>query len=200
MSNSSKRTRSVGWRDRVFAAMKGTQYFSRLNYNVQRGLREIVAPAHRISDQDWARVLCEFDSTCAYCGAISSAENRGIVPDHLVAVTDFGELVSGNIVPACQTCNDSRGNKPWRTFLTDRFPADAMSRIHRIEQYIAVHNYSPRSPESSLTPQELAQYDALVAEWSDFLARARRLQSSVAERRSLEADSSSAPTSLRGAE
>jgi NMD protein affecting ribosome stability and mRNA decay len=154
-----------------------------MNYNVRRGLREIVAPDHRVSKQEWALVLAEFDGTCAYCGATASAENRGIVPDHLVAVTDFGELVPGNIVPACQTCNDSRGNKPWRTFLSSRFPADATNRIRRIEQYIAIHNYSPRDPESSLTPEELLNYKALIANWEAFLAKAQELQSRVAQRR-----------------
>ncbi|MCL1633248.1 HNH endonuclease [Luteimonas sp. SX5] len=178
--------------------MKGTQHFSRMNYNVRRGLREIVAPDHRVSKQEWALVLTEFGGTCAYCGATASAENRGIVPDHLVAVTDFGELVPGNIVPACQTCNDSRGNKPWREFLAGRFPADAAGRIKRIEQYIAVHNYSPRSPESSLTPDELVQYNGLVVEWEFFLAKAQELQSKVAQRRSLAANNSFKPKSLRG--
>lgn len=130
--------------------MKGTQHFSRMNYNVRRGLREIVAPDHRVSKQEWALVLAEFDGTCAYCGATASAENRGIVPDHLVAVTDFGELIPGNIVPACQTCNDSRGNKPWRTFLASRFPADAANRIRRIERYVALctttRHAAPRHP------------------------------------------------------
>ncbi|MDB6061998.1 MAG: hypothetical protein JWM78_2101 [Verrucomicrobiaceae bacterium] len=168
--------------------MKGTQHFSRMSYNVRRGLREIVAPDHRVSKDEWALVLAEFGSSCAYCYAVASAENRGIVPDHLVAVTDFGELVPGNIVPACQTCNDSRGNKPWRAFLSTRFPVEATVRIRRIEQYIAVHNYSPRTLESSLTGEELSQYNALVAEWEGFLAKARELQSKVANRRSLAAN------------
>lgn len=170
--------------------MKGTQHFSRMNYNVRRGLREIVAPDHRVSKQEWALVLAEFDGTCAYCGATASAENRGIVPDHLVAVTDFGELIPGNIVPACQTCNDSRGNKPWRIFLASRFPADAANRTRRIERHVAMHNYSPRSPESSLTPEELMQYNALVTEWEVFLVKAQELQSRVAQRRSLAANNS----------
>ncbi|MGY1488530.1 HNH endonuclease [Methylobacillus pratensis] len=169
-----------------------------MNYNVRRGLREIVAPDHRVSKQEWALVLAEFCGTCAYCGSNASAENRGIIPDHLVAVTDFGELVPGNIVPACQTCNDSRGNKPWREFLAIRFPADAAERIHRIEQYIAIHNYSPRKPESSLTLDELALYNGLIVEWELFLAKAQELQSRVTQRRSLEANNSSKPNSLSG--
>jgi len=178
--------------------MKGTQHFPRMNYNVRRGLREIVAPDHRISKSEWALVLAQFANTCAYCYAAPSAENRGLVPDHLIAVTDFGELVPGNIVPACQTCNDSRGNKPWREFMAKRFPADYARRIGRIEEYIAAHNYSPRTPETALTVDELAQYRALVADWESFLAKAQRLQSLVAERRLLAANNSFKPTPLRG--
>jgi hypothetical protein len=177
---------------------KGTQHFSRMNYNVRRGLREIVAPCHRVSKKDWVSILAEFREACAYCGSTRSAENRGIVPDHLVAVTEFGELVPGNIVPACQTCNDSRGNKPWREFLASKFPEDAANRIQRIERYITMHNYVPRSPTSSLSPDELAQYNALVVEWELFLARAQQLQSSVARRRS-QAASSIKPSPLPGA-
>ncbi|MEE9928554.1 HNH endonuclease signature motif containing protein [Microvirgula aerodenitrificans] len=166
--------------------MKGTKHFSRMNYNVRRGLREIVASDHKISDRDWKLILSEFNGTCAYCGEPASAENRGIVPDHLVAVTDFGELVPGNIVPACQTCNDSRGNKPWRIFISNKFPVDANNRIRRIECYIEQHNYSPCSPETSLTPEELSKYNALLLDWEAFLFKARELQSRVAQRRLLE--------------
>ncbi|HSI44492.1 MAG TPA: HNH endonuclease signature motif containing protein [Methylotenera sp.] len=164
--------------------MKGTQHFSRMNYNVRRGLREIVAEDHRIPQDDWLVVLSEFDNACAYCYAEASAENRGIVPDHLVAVTDFGELVAGNVVPACQTCNDSRGNKPWRTFLANRFPLEAEMRTHRIEQFIATHNYLPSSPELALFPDELEQYQALIADWESLLKKAQQLRSKVSKRRS----------------
>jgi len=89
--------------------MSGTQHFSRMNYHVRRGLREIVAPSHKIGKAHWAAIPEEFNHACAYCGVRGSAENRGIVADHLIAVTEYGELVAGNTVPACQSCNDSRG-------------------------------------------------------------------------------------------
>lgn len=163
--------------------MKGTQHFSRMNYHVRRGMREIVAPTHRIQKTVWAEILKEFSHRCAYCCCEASADNRGIVPDHLVAVTEFGELVSGNTIPACQSCNDSRGNKDWRSFVISRFPIVAAERIEAIERHIQKHNYIPRTPESALTGEELVEYNEVILQWENLLSRAQALQSAVAKRR-----------------
>ena len=164
--------------------MKGTQHFIRMNYNVRRGLREIVAPSHRLPKTEWATILKNFSHRCAYCGNVASAANRGIVPDHLIAVADFGELVAGNTVPACQTCNDSRGKKNWRDFLRERFPGKAEMRIGRIEAHIQRHDYKPCAPESSLVPAELSEYNAILKQWGRLFVRAQALHAAVAKRRS----------------
>jgi len=163
--------------------MAGTRHFPRMNYNVRRGLREIVASSHLMTKSEWADTLREFEHLCAFCGSPSTASNRGLVADHLIPVTDFGELVAGNTVPACQTCNDSRGNKNWRTFLQSRFGDQAPSRIAKIEAHIREYNYTPCSPESSLTPEEQDEYRALHRHWEELLARAKSLQSVVAARK-----------------
>lgn len=155
-----------------------------MNYIVCRGLREIVAPSHRIAKSDWAEILKEFEHVCAYCGQIATAENRGIVPDHLVAVTQYGELVLGNTVPACQACNDARGNKDWRAFLTARNSPDRAYRIARIDEHVRKHAYLPSNPKLSLTPGELTEYTQLLRQWEDFLGKAQHLRNKVAKRRS----------------
>ncbi|MDP3857945.1 MAG: HNH endonuclease signature motif containing protein [Stagnimonas sp.] len=175
--------------------MKGTQHFSRLGYNVRRGLREIVAPSHKIPKTAWLEVLNEFSQACAYCGAAASAENRGIVPDHLVAVTDYGELVAGNTIPACQTCNDSRGNKDWREFIRNRYPMDAAVRIKKIEDHVQRHNYVACTPETALAPQELSEYNEILVQWEQLLKRAQALQVSVAKRRKMADNQALKPTS-----
>jgi NMD protein affecting ribosome stability and mRNA decay len=174
--------------------MKGTQHFSRMSYHVKRGLREIVAPSHRISKSTWAVVLDEFSHRCAYCGSEATAENRGIVPDHLVAVTDYGELVLGNTVPACQTCNDSRGNKDWREFLQARFPVEALARVAAIEAYIKGHGYSACTPESALTQAELMEYNEILQQWESLLQRAQALQAKVSMRRKAAANKALKPS------
>ena len=154
-----------------------------MQYNVARGLREIVAPRQTMRKAHWEQIKQEFSGHCLFCGQSGTKENRGIVPDHLIPVTRFGELVIGNTVPACQTCNDSRGERDWRPFLRERFPGDAEAQITQVEEYLARHPYHPPSPEEALSVRELKDYQALLAEWDSMLQRARQLQASVEERR-----------------
>jgi hypothetical protein len=154
-----------------------------MRYNVSRGLREIVAPRQTMPTAQWQRVKLEFDSLCVFCGSAGTKENRGIVPDHLIPVTRFGELVIGNTVPACQTCNDSRGDGDWRPFVRERYPTDPEAQIARIEAYLKRHPYHPPSPESALSPKEQKEYAQLLHDWETLLERARRLDSSAKARR-----------------
>jgi 5-methylcytosine-specific restriction endonuclease McrA len=160
--------------------MPGTQFFSRMTYNVSRGLREIVAPRQSMSRKQWEAIKAEFNGQCVYCGEVATKKNRGIVPDHLIPVTRHGELVLGNTVPACQTCNDSRGEKDWRRFLKKKLPAEqAESRIRRIQTHLDQHPYRPVSPTAVFSENELQQYRQLSEDWKALLERARALQAVV---------------------
>lgn len=163
--------------------MPGTSHFTRMHYNVARGLREIVAPRQTMRKAQWEQIKQDFGAHCIFCGQAGTKENRGIVPDHLIPVTRFGELVIGNTVPACQTCNDSRGEKDWRPFLRERFSGNAEAQIARVESHLARHPYHPPSPEQALSAGELKDYRALLEEWNSMLQRAHRLQILVKERR-----------------
>jgi 5-methylcytosine-specific restriction endonuclease McrA len=46
-----------------------------------------------------------FDGKCAYCGETANTF------DHILAVTRGGQTTPGNILPACSSCNSSKGNK-----------------------------------------------------------------------------------------
>lgn len=163
--------------------MPGTKHFTRMQYNVSRGLREIVAPRQTMPTAQWQRVKDEFGGLCVFCGSDATKENRGIVPDHLIPVTHFGELVIGNTVPSCQTCNDSRGDGDWRPFVRARFPDAPEAQIERIEAYLKRHPYHPPSPETALSPKEQESYVQLLKDWESLLARARLLHSSAENRR-----------------
>jgi hypothetical protein len=163
--------------------MPGTKHFGRLQYNVARGLREIVAPRQTMPKAQWIAVLEEFGGLCIFCGSEGTAENRGIVPDHLVPVTRFGELVLGNTVPACQACNDSRGEREWRPFLRSVYPGDAESQIHRVEGHVSKYGYHPITLEDALSSKEREMYAALIKEWETMLEKARRLRDAAAKRR-----------------
>ena len=164
---------------------KGTRHFPRLAYNAGRGLREIVAPVQTMQGDVWDAILQEFEGCCVYCGHGPTRENRGIVPDHVVPATSFGELVIGNTVPACQTCNDARGNSDWRAFLTTRLPMEAEARIAKIESHLSQHPYNAVTPDQVLTAEELTSYNTILADWERVLATASQLYSTVKARRGI---------------
>lgn len=159
--------------------MPGTNHFPRIRYNVERGLREIVARRHRLSPEQWGEILIEFEQRCAFCGSTANAKNRGIVADHLVPVVKYGELVPGNVVPACQTCNDSRGKKNWRKYLRSKFPQRAARAIEMIEAYKLRHNYKVRTPKAMLSKEQHQEYERLIEDFNAWYRRAKLLYSSV---------------------
>jgi hypothetical protein len=165
------------------SSLPGTKHFGRMQYDVARGLRDIVAPRQTMPTAQWKAVLDAFGGLRIFCGGAGTAENRGIVPDHLVPVTRFGEPVPGNTVPACQTCNDSRGEKEWRAFLRSIYFGDAESQIHRVQKYVEKYHYHPVPSEDALSPGERETYLALIKEWELMLEKARRLRGAAAERR-----------------
>ena len=168
--------------------MPGTKHFTRMPYNVSRGLREIVAPRQTMSTAQWKRLKDKFNGLCVFCGSGPTNENRGIVPDHLIPVTRFGELVMGNTVPACQTCNDSRGDGDWRPFLRGRFPNNPEAQIKCVETYLKDHPYHPPSPETALSQEEQLSYALLLKDWESLLDKASTLHASAENRRMLHAN------------
>ncbi len=156
-----------------------------MSYNVSRGLREIVAPVQTMSNRDWNRLLEEFHGCCVFCGEGPTAENRGIVPDHLIPATGHGELVIGNVVPACQRCNDSRGNYDWHGYITEKFSDSASEQISAIEAHLAANPYNPVHPEVILDVNELAEYQGILKDWEALLGNANDLYSKVKMRRGI---------------
>lgn len=81
---------------------------------------------------------------CAYCGGAKSEWDhfRAIVKDRRPTgyITEIA-----NLVPACGKCNQSRGNKDWRTWMlskarhspTARGVAETNARVERLEAYEA---------------------------------------------------------------
>ena len=53
------------------------------------------------------------DKDCAYCGESAS----GV--DHIIPTTKGGKDEANNVVPCCQRCNSSKGNRDLLTFLND---------------------------------------------------------------------------------
>lgn len=67
---------------------------------------------YRFSGADWKRCLDRHGHRCVYCGSSGK-----LTMDHVVPVTRGGTHGAGNIVPACNRCNASKGNSlliEWR--------------------------------------------------------------------------------------
>lgn len=90
------------------------------------------------------------DLRCAYCG------DKATEWDHLRPLiknrrpTGYISEIA-NLVPACGKCNQSKGNKPWRDWMTSEAVlspkakeiADLDERIRRIEAYEAWRDVQP---------------------------------------------------------
>lgn len=96
-----------------------------------------------LSGKEWrfikANWLEEGVVRCAYCGEKTESPER----DHVQPLFNGGETVPENIVPACSTCNRSKGNRP----ITEWYPeADVFSpsRWENIQVHLRGETPIPR--------------------------------------------------------
>jgi len=59
---------------------------------------------------EWLNILEEFNYKCAYCGCEFTGEKQP-AKDHIIPISKGGNNTRENIVPSCQSCNSSKGNK-----------------------------------------------------------------------------------------
>ena len=167
--------------------MAGTNHFSRMNYHVQRGMRELLSP-RTLSNTEWEEIKSYFGNLCAFCGCEDNGNPRtGIVPDHLIPAVEHGEYCIGNIVPSCQNCNDHRGKKEWRNYLLSEFTKHAEARVSLIEKYLEQYPYETADDHYEyLTNEETEKYLKILEEWNGVWDKARALRDSINERREKE--------------
>lgn len=58
------------------------------------------------SHDDWQSILRQYHLSCAYCGC-----GGDLTMDHVVPLIRGGRHSVGNIIPACRSCNSSKGRK-----------------------------------------------------------------------------------------
>jgi len=70
-----------------------------------------------LTQEQWETILKMYDYRCAYCGT----NEKKLTQDHVIPVAKGGGYTMGNIVPACTSCNPSKGDrkppKPVQTVL-----------------------------------------------------------------------------------
>lgn len=76
-----------------------------------------------------------FDNSCAYCGTA-----KQLTIDHIVPVSKGGKNMVGNIVPACKSCNSSKGAKDYEEWFKLQEFFDA-SRLNKIKEVMTIHGH-----------------------------------------------------------
>lgn len=113
------------------------------------------------------------DLKCVYCGKDAATW------DHL-----YNNVVNGrfsgyghrifNLVPACRTCNESKGNKHWRDFLEKLNPSNLNERIKILTEFEARSNRERLGWQEivAAVPDLAKQYDQVQTELRASLERA----------------------------
>ncbi len=135
--------------------------FGYLERAIQEGLGR---RTFRLPEVEQALAFFGEPLTCVFCGG----ENVTLW-EHLVPVARGGETVLGNMVPACQPCNDSKHSKPYDKWLLERAKKnpdaagaqDVIARIARLREYAEKFKYVVTTPESRLDAQRLLQVEEL---------------------------------------
>ena len=79
--------------------------------------------------KDWRAAQKFFNNKCAYCGAKGK-----MTQDHFIPVKKGGGYTRDNIVPACGSCNCSKGAKdPYKWLVTKKL--EFLTYV-RVKQYL----------------------------------------------------------------
>lgn len=73
----------------------------------QRRKARLLELPHTLTIEEWNECLNFFDYKCAYCGN----HDTPMTQEHVIPVINGGGYVVENIIPACQSCNSSKGGK-----------------------------------------------------------------------------------------
>lgn len=118
--------------------------------------------ALRCSTADLEKVRQYFSKNgglhCLYCGAENPSRW-----DHLHAVSRGGDTVPGNLVPACQRCDDSKQDKDideWLSGKSKHRPApDSLARIQsKVNAYQVHFPYKPKEFDEKLSKAQRVTY------------------------------------------
>ncbi len=69
-----------------------------------------------LTTDEWRETLSDYGNHCVYCNQKSDKLQQ----DHIVPVSRGGGHTKDNVVPACGSCNSSKGNKPLLVWMWQR--------------------------------------------------------------------------------
>lgn len=82
--------------------------------------------------EQWERIKDDFGNRCAYCG-----KKKKLEQEHFISLSKGGGYEYGNIIPACKSCNCSKGDKeyfewyPEQEFYSKERERKALEHIER---------------------------------------------------------------------
>jgi hypothetical protein len=140
-----------------------TGSFAYAKYQLKRSILEN-ALENNYTSQDYKAAL-EYFGGCAFCGG-----QNAIRKDHLVSVFHCGDFIPNNVVPACQKCDDSKGQKEYHDWMRNSATKLSLkargvdkkqveSRIKMIEKWQS--GYKPLT-EKQLFAEDYATYQEIL--------------------------------------
>ena len=91
------------------------------------------------TEAEWLNCLVYWKNTCCYCE--QQFQSDLLQKDHFIPARDGGGYTSSNIVPACKSCNASKGARSANEWLTWKFGEKRTAEIcPRIEGYFTSIN------------------------------------------------------------
>ncbi len=109
-------------------------------YQLRRSILES-ALENDYSETDHKKAL-EYFEGCAFCGSKNTSRM-----DHLVPVISFGDFIRPNVVPACQVCDDSKGQKDYQEWMRNSTSSKSLRK-------------------RGLNNQDIEQRIKLIEDWS----------------------------------
>lgn len=157
----------------------GSLAFAR--YQLNRAILENVLEDNYTED-DRDAALEFFGGGCAFCGGAEAPRN-----DHLVPVINRGDFIRQNVVPACAKCDDSKGQKDFRSWMREATSKSSLrqrgftdtqieERIQRIEQWQT--GYESKTDEQ-LFEKNLSRYRLILEKMDNLIKKAQQLVNDV---------------------
>ena len=85
---------------------------------------------HHYEESDWVYALNFFSHSCAYCGGKEKMEQ-----EHIVPVSKGGPYIASNIIPACRSCNASKGDEDLEMWYRSHKSFNC-ERLEKVYEYI----------------------------------------------------------------
>lgn len=94
------------------------------------GMKRRGEESPEFSHQEWKECVIFFGGECAYCGGTPRKGQR-LTRDHLEPVSVGGRTIQSNIVPACSSCNSSKGAEDFKDWFMKQ-PFFSQERLNKI--------------------------------------------------------------------